>query len=362
MAKERRDKGSGGITKRPDGRWQATWTYRDENDCKKVKTKYGRTKKEALDNMRDWVAGGGETQKGTRTVAELVNYVIDTILPASNLDADTLKDYRGFRDNHIVPRIGRVPLEKLTVKHLDSVALGIMEDGKSPKTAKNCHVFLKRCIREGKRIGWLNKDLAADMMEIRTKKYRAAIYTLPQLLQLIEAMKGNQAQPAVVLAGLLGLRESETAGMMWSAIDLKKGTITIQRQNRASGMKEETKSESGMRTLPLTAFVADYLKALPKHSPFLMTSMDGKKPIHPSVIYHRTMDAMEAEGLPKIRFHDLRHSANNILKQLGVPSETRRDILGHSDTSVTENTYTQTVDWEMREAMEKLETALRIPS
>jgi len=357
----RRQKGSGGVTKRTDGRWQATWTYRDENDCKRVKTLTGRTRKEALDKMRDWVAGGGSTIPAGKSVAKLVDHVTDVILPAQGTDPDTIRDYRAFGQNHIKPRIGTVLLEKLTVKHLDSIPIAMMAAGKSPKTAKNCRMFLAQCMKHGKRIGWLNKDLASDMMSIKTHRTKVDIYSLEQVLTLIEAADGARVQPAIVLAGLCGLREAECAGLMWSDLDLTKSTLKVQRQNKGAGkIKERTKTESGMRIIALPPFVRDYLKLLPKTSPFLMTSRDGRKPIHPSQIYHETRDLMESAELPRIRFHDLRHSANNVLKQLGVPAETRRDILGHSDTSVTENVYTQTVDWEMRDAMDKLEEALRL--
>ena len=69
------------------------------------------------------------------------------------------------------------------------------------------------------------------------------------------------------------------------------------------------------------------------------------------------MTAIKGAELPKIRFHDLRHSANNILKQIGVEATTRRDILRHSTTLVPENVYTQTVSAEMVNAMGRIEKA-----
>jgi integrase len=362
MAAKRRDKGTGGVTLRKDGRWQATWTYRDEHDIKRVKTLTGPTKKLAVDKIRDWVAGGGEAQKGGMTVEQIIDKVLAAMEARRGHDSDTIKDYRAFARNHINPRIGKVTVDRLKVAHLDSIANAMIADGKSPKTARNCAIFLGQCMKEGKRLGWIAKDLASDMKPIVVPKFTATIYSLEQVSKLINAAQGSRVQPAIVLAATMGLREAECAGIMWTDIDFKARTLQIERQNKggARGVKDSTKTEAGMRTIAIPEFVADYLSRLPKKSVFLMTSIDGKKPIHPSSIYHETIALMVAAELPQIRFHDLRHSANNILKQLKVPAETRRDILGHSTTAVTENIYTQTVDWEMHEAMKRLGDAMNI--
>lgn len=357
----RRDKGTGGITQRKStGAWQATWTWRDENDLKRVKTLTGKTKRIALNKIRDWVAGGGEeAPQGRKTLEQLLDHVIAGMRSRSEPDPVTINTYEAFGTNHIKPRIGKVALERLRPHHLDRVADEMIESGLSAKTARNCAVYLGQALHEGKRLGWLTKDLASDMKPVKIERYVASIYDIDQLATLIEACSENRSQPAVVISSLMGVREAECAALMWADIDFTENTMRIQRQNRGAKIKNKTKSAAGMRTIAMPEFVVEYLKALPKHSPFLMTSKDGKKPIHQSVIYHETMAAMDAAGLPKIRFHDLRHSANNILKQLGVPAETRRDILGHSTTAVTENVYTQTVDWEMREAMDKLQKAIQ---
>jgi|GEM_PF-2641568 len=361
MGRFRRDKGTGGVTKRKDGRWQAVWTFRDDRDCVKRKFFYGRTKKDATDKMRDWVADGSPITDDKRTVTILLAHVLDVILPARDLDSETIDDYRNFATKHINPRIGTIRLGNLRIVDLDRVPLEMIQEGKSAKTARNCQTFLKMAIKEGKRLDWVPSKVDPDLcIRIGTKRYKASLYNLEQVLAFIEAAKGERVQPAIVLAGLCGLREAETAGLLWTDFDLSAGALTISRQNRASGeIKDKTKTESGMRTIALPPFVVKYLSGLPRTSPFLMTTRDGRKPINPSSIYHESVEIMERVSLPKIRFHDLRHSANNILKQLGVPVETRRDILGHSDTSVTENTYTQTVDWEMKDAMGKLDKALR---
>jgi integrase len=64
----------------------------------------------------------------------------------------------------------------------------------------------------------------------------------------------------------------------------------------------------------------------------------------------------EAQGRPRLRFHDLRHSANTVLREAGVDAVTRARILGHKP-DVNETVYGHTTDRLMTEAAAKLDAA-----
>jgi integrase len=141
---------------------------------------------------------------------------------------------------------------------------------------------------------------------------------------------------------------------------LERGSLTIRRQAH----RDTTKRESSKRTIPLPTPVQDLLVELdsaadrPAASPWVFPGRKIQDPVHASTVYHRVKDAIRAAGVPEVSFHDLRHSANNILKQLGVDAVTRKDVLGHSSVATTNNVYSQTVDSEMQCAFDKLESAI----
>jgi integrase len=44
-------------------------------------------------------------------------------------------------------------------------------------------------------------------------------------------------------------------------------------------------------------------------------------------------------ALPKIRFHDLRHSAATLLRGAGIPTPAISKLMGHSSTRTTEEVF-----------------------
>ena len=63
-------------------------------------------------------------------------------------------------------------------------------------------------------------------------------------------------------------------------------------------------------------------------------------------------------GLPAIRYHDLRHTAATLLLAQGVDPRTIMETLGHSQISLTLNTYTHVVPALQREAAVKMHEIL----
>ncbi len=67
---------------------------------------------------------------------------------------------------------------------------------------------------------------------------------------------------------------------------------------------------------------------------------------------------LEKAGLPDIRFHDLRHSTATLLLSKGVHPKVVQEILGHSEISMTMDTYSHVLPTMQRDAMSRLENLL----
>ncbi len=71
----------------------------------------------------------------------------------------------------------------------------------------------------------------------------------------------------------------------------------------------------------------------------MVFTTDRGAPLNTSSVTHRFQDLLKKAGLPKQRFHDLRHGCATLLLSQGVQGRTVMGTLGHSQISLTMDTY-----------------------
>lgn len=200
-----------------------------------------------------------------------------------------------------------------------------------------------------------------------------------QATRLLEATLSNPWLDFIVaLALTTRMRLGELIGLRWSDVDLAGGLIQVKRQIHrvpAHGLIElEPKSVSSSRVIKLTAMGAAALQrqsirvkemrllagpAWQEHDLVHPNSLG--KPREPRSVEHRFVNALAELGLPRVRFHDLRHSAATLLLKGGIHPKVVQEILGHSHISVTMNLYTHYLPVLHEEAMTRLDTILGKP-
>ncbi len=90
----------------------------------------------------------------------------------------------------------------------------------------------------------------------------------------------------------------------------------------------------------------------------LVFTTDQGDPVSGSVVTHQFQALLKASGLPRQRFHDLRHAAASFMLAQDVPLRVAMDVLGHSEIAVTANTYSHVAPAIQREAMERVSELL----
>lgn len=170
-----------------------------------------------------------------------------------------------------------------------------------------------------------------------------------------------------------GMRISEFCGLTISDIDLANNIVNIDHQlQRTSDMKyilDTTKTDAGTRKLPITQDVADcfrailedrkkprYEKMIKGHTGFLFLDKNG----NPEVAMHwqhrlnhmvkRYNDIYRVQ-MPNITPHVCRHTYCSNMAKSGMNPKTLQYLMGHSDISVTMNTYTH---WGLEDAADEL--------
>ena len=169
--------------------------------------------------------------------------------------------------------------------------------------------------------------------------------TADQLSAFFQEAKDSGVYELYYLDLATGLRRGELLGLKWTDVDLDRGILKIQRAiSRQNGKVVEAplKTKNAYRTLPLSADAISVLKMQKckvGNSEWVFPSPAGG-PMSPDSVLHMLQRVLKRAGLPRIRFHDLRHTFATHALTSGVDAKTLSGILGHTNASFTLDTYT----------------------
>ena len=341
---KRRKKGEGSVRQRKDGRWEGRVVISyDEKGLPRTKNVLAKTKRECqekLKQLRETVTGS-KTEKvrpempfGEWLDFWYQNYVKPQIRPT------TQANYEAKIYQHIIPELGKIPLNQLAQKDLQQFYARMKTGGRLIRTnpAVGCKLPPKRG-REMQVLG--REELQRFLIQAQAEGYFELF-----LLDLCT-----------------GLRRGELLGLKWSDIDLEKGDLRVQRQiGRIDGkiIEMPLKTKNAYRTLPLSADAISVLKMQKckiGNSEWVFPSPTGG-PMSPDSVLHMLHRVLKRAGLPKVRFHDLRHTFATLALQNGVDIKTVSGMLGHFSAGFTLDTYAHVTTSAKREAAKTMGSIL----
>ena len=379
MAK-RRANGEGNLRKRKDGRWEGRYTAGRDPDTGKAiyKNVLGKTQAEVKAKLKQAIeeAKGLDAAKvGRYTVGQWMevwfeHYAKVKVRPSSH------QTYRGYIDNHIKPNIGKIQLEKLTSLDLqkfykkllgkgrvDRIESRKQSNGLSAKTVQNIHQIISSAMK----LAQEQKLIASNPTEgcALPRLEHREMQTLPveQLQSFLREAKDSGVFELYYLELVTGLRRGELLGLKWEDVDLERGDLRVRRQiARISGEVVEAplKTKNAYRTLPLAEDTVDILEAQRKKtgdSPWVFPSPTGG-PISPDSVLHMLHRVLKRAGLPRVRFHDLRHTFATLALQNGVDVKTMSGMLGHFSAGFTLDTYAHVTTASQRQVAKTMESIL----
>lgn len=289
-----------------------------------------------------------------------------------NIEETTRTSYERNIRSYITPELGQVSLRNLKPLMIQSWINDLhAKRGLSPKSIRNAHMVLKAALGKAVILRMLPYNPCEGVVLPKAVKYKANIYTVKEMAEVLEIAKGSDMYLPVLLATNLGLRRGEILGLRWEHVDLKNSVIHI-RENRVITRKgvqtKAPKSSAGIRDITFGAQVQEALKQAKKQyalsklakgrdfndSGIVVCQEDGT-PFRPESMTRKWRRFLEAHNLKDIRFHDLRHSCATALLEAGVDPKTVQTRLGHADISMTLNIYAHCTPAMDRNAAQKLD-------
>ena len=379
MAK-RRANGEGNLRKRKDGRWEGRYTAgRDPETGRAIyKNVLGKTQAEAKAKLKQAIeeAKGLDAAKvGRYTVGQWMevwfeHYAKVKVRPSSH------QTYRGYIDNHIKPSIGKIPLEKLTSLELQKLYKKLLEGGRveriesrkqskglSAKTVRNIHQIISSAMKLAQEQKLIASNPAEGCALPRMGHQEMKTLPVEQLHSFLREAKDSGVFELYYLELATGLRRGELLGLKWEDIDLERGDLRVRRQiARINGEVVEAplKTKNAYRTLPLAEDTVSILLEQKKKvagNPWVFPSSTGG-PISPDSVLHMLHRVLKRAGLPRIRFHDLRHTFATLALQNGVDVKTVSGMLGHFSAGFTLDTYAHVTTASQRQAAKTMGSVL----
>jgi len=389
MAK--RGQGEGTIVKRPDGRWMAQISTGHDPLTGKLKrvTYYGKTRQEVAEKLakaQHEKNTGAFVEPNKITVGQwLDRWLIDYMKP---LRLTTWNSYEALIRQHIKPAAGGIPLTKLTPGDLQRFYNSKLEKGRldgegglSARTIRYLNTIIHAALKQAMREGLVYRNVAEAVTLPKQQKKELKPLTGEQTQKMLVVAKGERLYPAFLTAVYTGLRRGELLALRWQDVDLEKQTIKVRQSVSRTYVKgaktktrlicQEPKTELSKRTIPIPDEVMAALKEHKKkqneeklflgqayQNDGLVFATEEGKLIEPRNLARKFETLLRAAGLPKIKFHGLRHGFATMLLEANEHPKNVQILLGHSTITTTLDIYSH-VDIDIKKkAVEKISAIL----
>jgi integrase len=354
------------------GRWVID--FYDQQGLRRWKTmKKGATKEEAKEELRiteEQIETGTYLPAGkVPTFSALAREWVDH--KRLKLRETTWEVYEGHVRNHFGDLIN-LKIKRINIATVEKFFTDRQAAGMNLGTLRKILVTLGQIFNYAVRHKYINHNPLREAERPRrqplvdeddfTEQEDMQILTPPQINAFLNQEYPPKYQMLFTIAIFTGARQGELLGLKWGDVDWKSQQIGIRRTfNKGRFFLPKTKTSR--RKIDLAPTVVTALKkwklACPKNELNLIFPNESGKPINYSNMMQRHFfPALEKASLPRIRFHDLRHTYASLLIDQGENIKYIQVQLGHSSPTVTLNVYAHLMKPANQEAVCRLENAI----
>ena len=270
----------------------------------------------------------------------------------------TLEGYGSLIKVHIIPRLGKNKLDKLTPEQIGKAWSDMLSQGNSANVIEHCHARLSTALNAAlqRRPSLIDQNPCLSVSPPKVYKQELRPPNAEAVHKILEAARDTDYYEVIHTAFYTGLRRGELLALRWGDVDLDMATASVSRTvYRAKGgtsMFTEPKTAKGKRLVSLTPSSALLLRALRERH-----KMDGSlqgyqvtedslvfcyrngSPILPRAFSGAFRRIMHRAGLEGYRPHDTRHAHATLMLRQGVHPKIVQERLGHARINITLDTY-----------------------
>lgn len=227
------------------------------------------------------------------------------------------------------------PVSAITSEQVQREIGKMVKGGKSPKYVRNVEGLLVSVLKQ------FAPDVRISVILPQKRKVELRKIEDAEIGKIIKAFSGTDMELPVLMAIWMGMRMSEIRGARFE--DISEGRLHI--------CRAIVSGENGDEVKPPKTFSGDRWVSVPDHIQALIAATGRSEgyivPASGQTIYNRFIRGLDAAGIPRCRFHDLRHANAAIMVRLGVESKYAQERNGWSTDRMYKQVYAYTMDDKM---------------
>ena len=327
---KKRANGEGNIRKRADGRWEGRYTagYHPETGKRIIKNVLGKTQAECKAKLKKAIEESQSLDIGRAdeyTVATWLRTWFE-LYSKLHIRPSTMNYYHRNIEQHIIPAIGDIPLNKLTTRDLQKFYNDLQSNGRlrkvqkkekpglSNSTVRGIHMMLHNALDRAVKEKLILSNPTENCIIPKIEKQEMKILHPDHISAYLNAAERRNALPMFYLELVSGLRKGELVALQWSDLDEANCTISVSKQaswdTEHQLILSRPKTGNSIREVSIPQDAVELLKqehAKHPDNPWMFPSGRTGEMYHPDSVVTLHKRILKDAGLEHIRFHDLRH-------------------------------------------------------
>lgn len=239
-----------------------------------------------------------------------------------------------------------MPLSAITATFIQREIGDMAKRGKSPKYISNAKGLLSSVLKQ------FNPDVRYDVLLPPKRKPDLRQPDDAEITAILAAFRGSPIELPVLMALWMGMRLSEILGARYEDIEGDQlhicRALVLDADNQRV-VKDNAKTYAGDRRVNIPDYIMSLIRAQGRSEGPLVTLTGG-------AIYKRFVKTLERVGVPRCRFHDLRHANAAVMVRLGVDSKYAQERNGWADDRMYKQTYAYIMADQMRAVDDSINT------